>query len=1158
MLLKQQHGRTVVRPYDLRNKGGGIMGFKIIAGRAKTGKSTYIYDEINKQILSKSKKNLLLVVPEQMTYQSEYEVIDRISSSGIMSLEVLSFKRLGYKVLEEVGGLKVQEINQYGKIMLLKKIFEENKDKLKLFKKASRQEGFLREFESLISELKQNMVSVEFLEQILKHKVTEKDNNLLNSKLEDILTIYAEVNKHTKDRFFDEEDKMDLFIHAVAKSEYIRNSDIWIDGFESFNGQRLKLIKELVKYAGSVTVSLNIDPACINVLQNTEDWEAFKTVYDTFKTLTDDEISPELIMLKENTFSEEIKILEKNMFSLKDERFSITTDNIQIRSSLNPYTETEKAALEIISLVRDHGCRWKDIGVAVGDMDSYSINIKKVFTQFEIPFFLDMKRDIMGNPLTKFILSLFDMFIYNFKHDSVFEFLKTGFSLLNYDEVSKLENFALQYGIEGDKWFRAFRFKCEGIEYFNNLREKFASGMKEAKKQFKKLDNALDITLFLFDFLDKFNVQEKIERQVNVFKKSGFYELSSENAQVWNYVVEILEQIILTGGNMEIMPSDYRKMIEAGFREVKISIIPPTLDKVTVGETDKISVKSYKSIFILGANEGKLDSRSSESGLLLNDEREILAASGMKVINNADYYMYREKHMLYKLFSSAGEKLYMSYAMGTSEGKSLQPSIYTERLKSLFTGIKEKSDLSDELEMDNVSCVGGTVDTLVSKLRNFSEGEEINDLWKNVYAWYEKNDESTINLIKLGLLYENKAENINRENLEKIYQMPVTMSVSRLESFAACPFKFFMENIIKPQPRIVQKVEFYDMGNIYHQAVEMFTNEITSSNTDINTMDEEMVKEISMHCTEKILAEGEMDYIALDANERNKYMKEKIKRLVNRAADTIIKQLQKGSFRPKFTELSIGDKDGNVFVEPVEIKIDNDLSIYFQGRIDRVDTLVNDQSTYVNIIDYKSSYKDIDLSDAVQGLQLQLLVYMSAIMKNGEKLFASKPEIGGAYYFLIDDPLVDGDSISENSPQDLIFNKLSLKGYVLEDAMIISGMDKEIVDKKASDIIPVTFNKDGSTSKTSKTLTDKEFKALLNKTDNVAKDIAGKIIAGNIGINPYRKESGDKIPCSFCDFKGVCQFDPSSDKNSYRKIKKLRKDEIMFEIMKEGGDGDEI
>lgn len=1133
------------------------MGFKIVAGRAKTGKSTYIYDEINKEVSCKKNNNLLLLVPEQMTYQSEYEVIDRISSSGIMSVEVLSFKRLGYKVFEEVGGLKVQEINQYGKIMLLKKVFEENKDKLKLFKKSSRQEGFLREFDNLISELKQNMVSVEFLEQILKHKVTERDNHLLNSKLEDILTIYGGVNEITKDRFFDEEDKMDLFIHAVAKSEYIRNSKIWIDGFESFNVQRLKLIKELVKYADSVTVTLNFDPACIGSLQSIDDWEAFKTVYDTFKSLTDEE-QPEIISLKENAFSEEMKIIEKSMFSLKEERFATKTDKIQIRSSLNPYTETEKAALEIISLVRDHGYRWKDIGVATGDMDSYSINIKKVFTKFEIPFFLDMKRDIMGNPLTKFILSLFDMFIYNFRHDSVFEFLKTGFSPLNYDEVSKLENFALQYGIEGEKWFRSFRFKCDGIEYFNSLREKFSSGMKDAKKQFKNLDNALDITLFIFDFLDKFNVQEKIEKQVNVFKRSGLYELSSENAQVWNYVVEILEQVILTGGSMEITPSDFGKMIEAGFREVKISIIPPTLDKVTVGETDKISVKSYKALFILGANEGKLDSKSSESGLLLDDEREILAASGMKNINNADYYMYREKHMLYKLFSASGERLYLSYAMGTSEGKSLQPSMYTERLKSLFTEVKEKSDLSDTCEMDNVSSAGGTVDTLVTKLRDFSEGAGIQDVWKNVYAWYEKNEEDTIDILKLGLQYDNKAENINRENLEKIYQMPVTMSVSNLESFAACPFKFFMENIIKPQPRTVQKVEFYDIGNIYHQAVERFTNEIISAKKDIDTLDEETVREISSSCTEIILAEGETDYIALDANERNKYMKEKIKRLVNRAADTIIKQLQKGSFRPRFTELSIGEKDGNVFLEPVEIKIDDDLSIYFKGRIDRVDTLEKDQKTYVNIIDYKSSYKEIDLSDAVQGLQLQLLVYMSAIMKNGEKLFASSTEIGGAYYFMIDDPLVDGDTVLENTPQDLIFNKLSLKGYVLEDSEIIKGMDKEIADKKSSDIIPVTFNKDGSTSKTSKTLTPKEFKALLNKTDNVAKDIAGKIMEGNIEIKPYRKESGDKVPCSFCDFRGVCQFDPSSDKNSYRKIKKLKKDEIMLEIMKEGGEGDEI
>lgn len=1134
------------------------MGFKIVSGRAKTGKSTYIYDDINKEIQRNNHTNLILIVPEQMTYQAEYEIIDRIKHQGIMAAEVLSFKRLGYKVLEEVGGLKVQEINNYGKIMMLKQIFEENMDELKLFNKASRQEGFLKEFDSLISEMKQNSVSVEFLEQILKHKVSEDENQLLNKKLEDIIKIYKEINKRTKDTFFDEEDKMELFISSVEYSDYVKNSIIWIDGFESFNIQRHRLIKELIKHSKSVSVSLNIGFDSLKNLYCTEDWEAFKTVHDTYNLLMSDlDFSVNIVPLNSSKLNDEIKEVENSMFSISSTQYKNDTNNIQIFSSLNPYSEIEKVAQKIIALIRDHGYRWKDITVATGDMDSYGINVKKVFTQYEIPYFLDYKRNIMGNPLTKFILSLLDMFIYNFKLDSVFEFLKTGFSTLNYDDVMKLENFALQYGIEGEKWFRPFKFNAEGIEYFNRLREKFIDQLKEAKKNFKGLKTTIGITMFVFDFLKSFNVQEKIERQVEIFKRVGEYELSSENAQVWNYVIDIFDQIVLAGADSEITTREYRKMIEAGFNEVKINIIPPTLDKVTVGEIEKISIKSSKILFIIGANEGKLDSKNNEKGLLLDDEREFLAKSGMKLLNDSNYYLYKEKHNLYKLFTNSTEKLYISYALGTADGKSLQPSMYVNKLKEIFPTVKEQTDLNNINKDEIISNNIGTVDYLISNIRDFVEGKSIEEVWKDVYAWYDNNDDRITFLINQGLSYKNKTMAITKENLTKIHNGTSTISVSRLENFAACPFKFFMDNIIKPQPRIVQKVEFYDLGNIYHQAVEQFTKGISLKDTDILELDKDRVSSLSTSYTEKILKDGEMDYTAFDSNERNKYMKEKIKRLVNRAAGTIIEQLKKGNFRPIYTELIIGkgcEADENICIDPVEIKLNDNVSVYFQGRIDRVDILKKDDKVYINIIDYKSSYKDIDLSDAVQGLQLQLLVYMSAIIKNGEKLFKTTPEIGGAYYFCIDDPMIDGDEITKEEAENEIFRKLSLKGYIVEDSDIIINMDKDIESSRKSDIIPVSLNKDGSTSKSSKTLTIKEFKAILNKTDDVARDLAKKILDGNIEIMPYRKDSGNKTPCEYCDYSGVCQFDPSVDGNSYRKIKKLKKDEILLEILNEGGE----
>jgi ATP-dependent helicase/nuclease subunit B len=1131
------------------------LGLKIIAGRAKTGKSTYIYDDINLYIKKDTRKNLILIVPDQMTYQAEYEIIDRLKCDGIMDVEILSFKRLAYKVFEEVGGLKVQELNNYGKIMLLKQTFEENINDIQVFKKASKQEGFLREFDQLIKELKQNCVSIEFIENINKYKI---DNELLKRKLADIKKIYEEINIKTKDKFYDEEDKVDLFIAAIEKSNYIKNSIIWIDGFDSFYGQRYNIISNLIKYSNDVSISLNIDVDCLSGLENCEDWESFKTTYDTYKVIAQ-EINDELkvipILECKNT-SREIGFLEKNLFTVNEEKFLEKTHNISVYSSMNPYTETEKAASEIISLVRDHGYRWKDISIAVGDIDSYSNNIKKVFTQFEIPYFLDAKRDIMDNPFTKYILSILDMFIWNFKHDNTFEYLKTGFSPINYNETSKLENFALQYGVEGSKWFRNFKFKAKNINYYNELREKISDDFNKKRKEFQSLSNALDITLFIFDFIKKHKVQEKIEKQVEIFKKTGLYEKSSENAQVWNSVIELFDQITLVGLDVKMTPKEYRKMIEAGFREVKISIIPPTLDKVAIGSTERISFGKSKALFILGANEGKLESKNNEKGLLLDDERELLVQWGMKLIGRSSFAAYKEKHALYKVFSSPTDKLYVSYSLGTIEGRPMQPSLYVDRLKQIFPMVEEKTDLSNINEIDYVSNASGTIEHVVMKLRDYMEGRNINDLWKDVHCWYEKNYFDIFDIITKGINYDNKVDKIQKEYIDKIYTTPISMTVSKIESFAECPFKYFMEMVIKPEPRYVQKVEFYDLGNIYHRAVEEFTNEISIKKIDINSFEKEDIYNLSQICTERILLEKEQEIIALEANERNKYMKNKIKRLVNRAAYTIIEQLKRGNFRPEFTELKIGQStnNNNNFIEPVEIKVSEEYSIYLQGRIDRIDTMRKDDNAYVNIIDYKSSQKDIDLSDAVQGLQLQLLVYLSSVMKNGEDVIKTKPEIGGAYYFCIDDPLVDDDNLCDRSAEDEIFSRLSLKGYVLEELDVIYNMDNQIEETKTSDIIPVAFKTDGNIKKTSKTLSKEEYKAVLNKTDEVTKEISKKILDGEIDVKPYKKDSGGKTPCVYCDYNAVCQFDISIHGNNYRKIKKQSKEEVLMDILNKGGD----
>jgi len=1117
------------------------MSLKIIAGRANTGKSSFIYDEIKTQSKN-SKAKLILIVPELMTYQAESNIIERFDLPGIMNIEILSFKRLERKILEEVGGLKMQDLSVFGKIMLLKKIFEENKDKLKVYGNSYKQSGFLKEFEELITEFKQNLVEGQSLVQAAQ----DMDDEILIRKLSDIQLIYSEFIERTKNKYFDEEDKTNLFISLIKESAYIRNSNIWIDGFESFNRQRLHLIKNLCDYSKSVTLSLNIDSSYLDNLEEKDDFEAFKIIYDTYHTLKNFDTDIEIISLSENKSpSTEIKAIEKNIFSLNIEEYENNTDKINIFSSLNPYSETQKTAANIISLVRDENLRWRDIKVAVGNMEVYETNIKRIFSQFEIPFFLDVKRDILNNPLSKYILSILDMFIWNFKHDNVFEYLKTGFSPLNINQVQYLENYALQFGIEGDKWFREFKsFDKDGNQITgekNNIeryRKLFAEDFEVERKKIHNLKTANEITKLIFKYLDKHKIKEKMEKAVKEFNNAQKYEEASEYSQCWNYVMEIFEQLLLIGQDTEISLNDYRKMLEAGLGEVEVSIIPPAIDKVEVGTIDRIAVTKPKALFIIGANDSNLDTKNTDKGLLLNDERDILLENDVRLTKGADYDTFKEKHMLYKMFSSPSHSLSVSYPLGLESGESLQPSLYIDILKKIFVSVKESSDLSISDELDLVSNYSGTYDYFVEKMRNFIDGYETDNIWKDVYAWYEREEKEIFDIMVKGLNYKNAMNSLEPDIVKRIYENNMSMTVSKLESYAECQFKYFMENVLKPRERAYLKIEYYDLGNIYHSIVEKFINKISEDKEDIIILDRTKAEDEAVKITDDVLLEQADKLTAIDANHRNKYMKEKIKRVMKRTCWTIVRQLNSSEFRPKFTELQIDLVDENeekakkgVYLPPIEIPVETDKIkevLKLRGKIDRVDVFENNDKLYISIIDYKSSPNDIDLEDAQEGIQVQLIMYLKALLDKGEELFGKKPCIGGVFYYYISDPVYK-DKNKEKEPEEEIFKSLKLKGYVLKDKEVIKYMDKNL--GSTSSIIPAALKSDGEIRDDwTKALTEESFNNLIDTVYNKCKDMTKSIISGNININPYKKIDG-KTPCKYCEYISICQFDKTLGNN---------------------------
>lgn len=1110
---------------------------KIITGRAKSGKSQYIYDQIKREINKDRGEKLILLVPDLMTYQVEYDIIERLELEGMISLEVLSFKRLSHKIIDESGRKNdASDIDSLGKIMLLKEIFEENGHKLKLFKNTLWHTGFLKEFSHLIEELKQNLISVGNLENARE----DIDDTFLKDKLSDIILIYSEYNKKTMDNLLDEEDLYDIAISNIESSNYIKNSKIWIDGFESFNQQRLKLIKTLGQHSGDLTLSLNIDRKYLDDLESFDDWEAFKTIHDTFKAIEsvrEDDI--DIISLIENGIqNEEIKMIEKNMFAIDFDKYDKSIENIEIYSSMDRYAEIETTAQKIISLVRDKNYRWKDIKIAVSDLEAYMIDIKKLFHKFEIPYFADIKRDITNNHLSKYILSILDMFIWNFRYDDVFQYLKSGFSSLNSEEVDLIENYALEHGIQGTSWFNTIN--TSSIE---DIRRKFVSDFKGKFDEFKNLSTINEITGFLFAYLKSHTIDKQIAKQIDIFKTQGKYEEASEYSQTWNSIMTMFEQILSIGNGREIDPAEYREILETGLSEIQISLIPPTIDRVEIGDIESIAVSKLEVLFILGANEGSLDSGKTK-GILLDDEIEILSKYGIKIVNCLDFSYFKKRHMIYKLFTNPTDKLYMSYSLGTTDGKPLEPSLYLDILKMIFPKLRQESEISVENQYQYISRDRAVYDDLIQNINNYIDGGEIDDIWKTIYAWYKENDSQKYNMIRDAFNYKNTIPRVSSEDSKKIFDEEISMTVSKLESYAECPFKYLVKNILRPEPRLTQKIEFYDIGNIYHGVLEDFIDRIIAEDKRIADLNEDDVYEMVGESIDDVFCEYSKKIPALNANSRNRYLKKKATRVLKRTALILIEQLKRGEFLPKYTELKIGmidEKESGQSIDSLDIRT-KDHTIRLRGIIDRVDAFEDENGDlYINIIDYKSSKKDIDPTDTYEGFQVQLLVYLKAILENGERLFGKKPKIAGVYYYHIDDPLIR--DVDEDIDKHIL-KSLKLKGWLLKDKDIIYKIDKDIA--QFSDIIPAGIKGNGDFTSASRAFTQDEFDAVLDYVYSKISSLSEEILDGNFDISPYRKKDGSRA-CSYCDYRSICQFDISIG-NQYRQINTITNKDFLDKI----------
>lgn len=1119
---------------------------RYIFGRAGTGKTHKALEEIKKRLESNDQNRLILIVPEQFTLQAERDLIEKLDLPGIIDVEVLSFTRLAHNVLNEVGGITRIHINEQGKNMVLRKIIDESEKRLSIYKKASQQDGFVSMFNDLLCELKQSDITPQ---ELMKGLEDIKEDSILHHKLKDIAYIYEQFEEYLKGRYIDTEDYLNLLIEKMDDAKFLKGAEVWIDGFQSFTPQTYHIMEKIMRMAKDVTFTFTMP-----FLQRGEDRDLFKVIDDTYRKINhiamEQGMSGEIIDLDQEQRavikkSDEINHIEQELYAYPYKQYNQELVNMNIFSGLSLYTEIENAAAKIISLVRDEGYRWKDIAVVSNDMNSYGPLIRRVFDEYDIPYFLDEKRNIMHNPIIELILSSLRVVYRGYKYEDVFRFFKTGFSGVDVEVYEKLENYVLKYGIQGNQWKQPFEMDDINIDELNKCREQFIKPMGKLEKKVKGKRTVGEITKAMYDYLEGVDIHKKLEDWIDLLRLEGQFEYMNENTQIWNIVMEVFDQMVEIIGEQKITLKEYIRVLDSGFSSLEIGIIPTTIDQVLVGNIQRSKSHDIKGLFVVGVNDGILPSGKDEDGILSDEERIFMKEKEITLGYDSQRKAYEEKFSIYTTFTKPSEYLWISYAVGDQEGKAMRPSVLIDRLKKIFTKLNIKSDIIHSLEQQKslISTPKSTFKYLIENMRQKFDGKEIEDLWWDVYSWYyheEEWKEKREGVIE-GLFHNNQTGYIEENSAKKLYQIPIRSSVSRLEQFVNCPFAHFIKYGLKPKERKMFEVKAPDIGELFHESMESFTGKLKGENLDWRSLEKNQCDKMMDEVIDELVPEYG-NGVMLSTN-RYKYLVKRLKRISRRAVWTLTEHIKKSGFEPSGYEVGFGI--GKMY-PPIEIELSDGEKIYLEGRIDRVDLLEDEENEYIKIIDYKSGNKEFSLSEVYYGIQLQLMIYLDAVLKTkGQDGKEKKP--AGIFYFKIDDPMIKTEEKAVEFIENEIRKKLKMKGLVLKDVNIAYEMDKEL--GRSSDIIPVGLKKDGQFTSNSSAVDEETFMDLIKHVRRLVTEISYEMMKGNIKIAPSK--NGQKTACDYCSYTSICQFDSSLEDNEYKNMKKLSNEEVLKRIKEE-------
>ncbi len=1089
-----------------------------ILGRSGSGKTQQVLENIAEQAQA-GKRDMILLVPEQQSHVMERMLCEKASNRISMSAEAATFRRLCRRVAAEAGGLAKTLLDDGARIIYMYRAVAAARQSLKALKGAVSRPEFLDTLVDITDRIKASGITPE--------KLMELSGDFppsLAEKLNDIALIYSAYQGEITQSRVDSMGELQKLEEDLRATSFFKGKSVWIDGFTGFTGVEYKILRLIFSQAEQLTVSLCAD------LEDTS--PAFAKANETYMRLK--AMAPHdarVLQLTENHRAKKKALAHAEKNALSDFAAEILdcSDGIEFSISENIHRECEFAASRILELVRDEGYRFRDISVSVRDVEEYSDIIEAVFGYYGVPVYLSKKTPVSEKAPVALVINALKCISGNFRYDDMLRYIKTGLCGVNRRASDMLEEYMSVWHLRGSDWSREQGFTRHPLGYgfsedenskrmletLNRVRNKVCAPLLNLKSAIKDNPTGEGCARAIFDYFNDINLAGRLQSRARMLHRRGDLQAAQEYRTLWDVLCSAVNSIGQVLGDAEFEIDEFARLFKLVLSKYSVGTIPTALDRVSVGDLSRPGMLGQVRVqILLGVNDGVIPMTSSGGMLFTESECRILSDSGIELSPDTATALQEEFRLAYTAISAPSEKLILSRLLTRPSGDAGRESFVYTGIKAMFT------DAMENYAGENVLCAA-TAPCFDAVAGGGAQ-------WSGARQWLSQHPEwnKKLELANRGSCVE-RGPIRDKDNIRAIFGNEIYLSASRADVYGACKYRYFLQYGLKLRKKEPAQLSAPIAGTMIHYILENTLRQIEGT-CGVQSASASHVEKIARDWAQKYAEEclGQLS----QQSARFRFVFNRLAETAVRVAQDVCAELSISSFKPISFELKVSDNGGEL---PAVHMTTRDAGLRLEGFIDRVDGMETpDGKLWVRVVDYKTGKKDFRMDEALNGLNIQLLVYLFALEKEGKKLYGKDIIPAGVMYVPARNPIMN--TSGTETPEELEIKRvknLKRKGVLVNDLDMLNQMEHGM--EKESKYLPIKFGKDGALSQSSDVISRQDLGKLKEHMDGILKDIAVNLSHGEVRANPYYKNRTETA-CTNCPYAEACMFDTKAgDKARY-------------------------